>query len=254
MFNETDNLRVPQYSYLARYYDRIMNHVDYKQWASYLKPLFSYSDLKVKYIADISCGTGKLLPNLISENWKIYGSDLSSSMLKRAKSKTRTSGFFYFCSDASAAGIKDNKFDVVLMLYDSINYFVEDEELTKLFEEVFRILKKGGLFIFDVVTPDICIQNFSDYHEKNSWSNSGYERHSWYEKKSGIQYNEFTIYEGNDTYTELHAQKIRAIAEWKKILIPGSFEIIAVYDNFTYREADDRSERVHFLCKKKTDQ
>jgi len=45
------------YDFLAEMYDDIMEHVNYVQWASYIKTLLS-SERKLQRFVDLSCGTG----------------------------------------------------------------------------------------------------------------------------------------------------------------------------------------------------
>ena len=46
----------------------------------------------------------------------------------------------------------DERFDLVTCWYDSLNYLLEHEELVRTFINVARVLKPGGLFIFDMNT------------------------------------------------------------------------------------------------------
>jgi len=44
------------------------------------------------------------------------------------------------------------RFDLVTCWFDSLNYLLEEEDLERTFDGVYRALKKGGFFIFDVNT------------------------------------------------------------------------------------------------------
>ena len=64
-----------------------------------------------------------------------------------------------------------------------------------------------------------------------------------------MQYNEFEINAGGKVYHELHRQKIRKNSEWIEIIRKNNFELIEAFNNFTFIEATEFSERIHFVCR-----
>jgi SAM-dependent methyltransferase len=238
------------YSVVATIYDRMMSHVNYKQWAGYTRNLFSYYPAPVESIYDISCGTGRLLPYLKSKKIRVFGSDLSIPMLRIVKNNSNGRKIPVFCSDARQLATKPCRFDVVLMLYDSMNYIIEENEVVRLLGNVAECLRDNGLFLFDVVTIKGCRDHFDKYYESDSFDNVTYVRRSWFARKENIQYNKFIISREGKTFTELHCQKIRSEKEWVELISNSPFEIINFYDNFSYRPAHKNSERIHILCKK----
>ena len=75
------------YDKLSLIYDRLMDHVDYKFWSSYIRSFFRYADIKVKNVLDISCGTGNLLTYLVKTKYNFTGCDVSKDMLREATRK-----------------------------------------------------------------------------------------------------------------------------------------------------------------------
>ncbi|MBN1407940.1 MAG: class I SAM-dependent methyltransferase [Calditrichaceae bacterium] len=240
------------YSQLALYYDRVMNHVDYKKWAKFIKIILSHYYQTPKNIVELACGTGAIFKYLKSDKWTLYGGDRSHSMLRIAYEKKRKEPCHFFCADYRNAPIKKEIFDVALILYDSVNYIIDETEITWLFEEVNNLLKNGGLFIFDVVSPYICKTAFKDYTEREFWGKSGYIRKSWFVEDESVQYNEFEIYVDSQIYKELHQQKIRNMEEWERLINVSPLKLLAAYHNFSLRKAKNKSERIHFVCRKLT--
>ena len=238
------------YSRLALYYDQVMNHVDYKKWAKFIKTILSHYYNKPKTIAELACGTGAIFDYLKSNNWTLFGGDKCQSMLLVGKEKRANHLSHFFCADFRDIPLKKEYFDVALILYDSANYLMEDEDVTRMFGEVHQILKKDGLFIFDVVTPYICNTAFRDYTEQEFWGKSGYARKSWYHKEKSIQYNEFEIHVDGQIFKELHQQKIRFMEEWIQFIESSPLKFMAAYHNFSLRKARNKSERIHFVCRK----
>ena len=48
------------YGELARYYDGLTRDVDYTQWVAWYQKWFQRSEVPVKIVLDLACGTGTL--------------------------------------------------------------------------------------------------------------------------------------------------------------------------------------------------
>ena len=237
------------YSKLAVIYDKVMSHVNYKMWAEYINNLLQYSDIKIVRTLDISCGTGKHLKFLKHKKKEITGADLSYPMLRAAKNNIQNK-LKLVTNDARYCAFKSNSFDTVIMLYDSVNYMLREEDINRLFSEVHRILRAGGLFIFDFVTEQGLKACYDGYYESNSWDGLAYERHSWFNKKNRTQHNDFLFLFNGYSYKESHIQKINSRTEWKKWLKKSKMQLSCEFSNFSLLPADKYSERIHFVCKK----
>jgi len=238
------------YSKIAPFYDKMMDHIDYPRWARYIKSLITYYDAKVNTVVDLSCGTGSILPDLQDKNKKIKAGDISFSMLHQLKMKNTVPDVPLFCADFFNLPFKERQFDLVLVLYDSINYTLDDKRLQHFFEHAVAILKTKGLFIFDAVTPYICYDAFRDYHESHIIDGFGYERNGWFIEEENMQYNEFIVHEKGKAFYEMHKQKIRPVIEWREWIHQSPFSLLGALADFSFREAHKKSERVHFICRK----
>ena len=239
------------YDYLALVYDQLMNHVNYRQWARYINALIAMHGKKVSLIGDFSCGTGSLLPFLRQRRRYMIGSDRSPGMLLQAKRKTASLPVALLAADFQYAPFKSGTFDVILILYDSINYILQDEDISTVMNGLARVLKKNGLLIFDAIMPNVCRNVFNDFQESQFFGNDrGYERKAWYEEDKHLQYNEFRIYNNHHVYSETHIQKIREVWEWRREIEGSSLEIEAIYSDFTFRPVRKKTERAHFVCKR----
>jgi ubiquinone/menaquinone biosynthesis C-methylase UbiE len=238
------------YSQLARIYDKVMSHVNYKMWTSYVKNLFQFADHPVKSLVDLSCGTGKHLTFFAKSKIALAGSDKSLAMLQTAKRKPALKSLPLFTGDVSHIALKSELFDAAIMLYDSINYILQDDQMEKMFDEVSRILKPGGLFIFDVVTEQGLKHCFEDHYESNSWNGLAYQRRSWFDAVKRIQHNEFLFLYNGESHKEEHIQLIRERDEWIRLVEKSRMKLIQEFSNFTFLPADRKSERIHYICKK----
>ncbi len=238
------------YDFLAEMYDEVMEHVNYKQWANYIEKLLS-TEHPPQSVIDLSCGTGSLLKNLDLKNTAFTGCDLSVSMLRQAAAKNIAGIRGFCCSDFTALPFREASFNIAVALYDSVNYLLDEAQVCLFLLEANRILKPGGLLIFDAVTPYICNTAFKDFQETQYFDETtGYDRRSWYDAAEQIQYNEFTMHLEDKTCEELHVQKIRKIKEWTRLVKSSPLKLEAVYADYTQRPARRKSERAHFICRK----
>jgi len=247
------NRKAPPYSMLATIYDEVMAHVDYEKWTNYIVSLFEKYDKKPQSILELSCGTGNVLLSLTSKKYNIFGLDLSFEMVRIAYEKaiTRNININYFQADMTCFSLK-RPVDVVICLYDSINYLDDFSKWQQLFDNVYDALVEQGLFIFDICTEKNSMKYFSNYTETGSGSSFEYLRESSYDRKQKIHQNQFTIkFDGDDNrYIESHQQRIYTINEIQNFISQSHFQCLDAFNGFSFRKADEEALRVHFVLEK----
>ena len=239
------------YSRIAPYYDHMMNHVDYAMWSRYIDFILDYYAVKARRIIDLSCGTGSFMLRFPLKGRIVLSGDLSMVMLKEAVRKGLQRKLPLFCADVRQLPFADGVADVILFLYDSINYLIENDAVISLLQQTYRVLRSGGVFIFDVVTPYICRKEFMDYFESHVQNGEGYERRGWFNEEEQIQYNEFIVHHKGRKYLETHRQKIRSLREWDDLIGRTPFRVSGRLNEFTFRSPNRRSGRVHYVCEKR---
>ncbi|MDX9755124.1 MAG: class I SAM-dependent methyltransferase, partial [bacterium] len=142
------------YNAFADIYDEVMRDVDYASWARHIINLADRFEIQVDKILELACGTGSLAIHLAQLDFAITGIDRSEAMLHHAKEKSRQEGVsipFHAASMQSFSSVSlDQDFDLILCLYDSLNYLLNEEDIHATFQEVTTHLRPGGAFIFDV--------------------------------------------------------------------------------------------------------
>jgi|WetSurMetagenome_2_1015567.scaffolds.fasta_scaffold103507_3 SAM-dependent methyltransferase len=252
---------IHNYSALAPLYDKIMAHVEYDEWVAYIKKIFSsYASTDTPFVFEIGGGTGLLGGKLVREGFRYQGSDLSTTMCSQARAR----GLPFFAADVRFLPVKKTEcFDAVIFLYDGINYLQSLDEYLQAFTGVHALLKPQGLFLFDVTTTANSLKNFSDFVDAGDFDEHFYFRRSYYRRHESMQYNDFTIFTkrtmesspSNATWlyqkgAEHHAQKVLPISTIKEAVPRSLFDIIGMWDNFSFQRYSAQSERVHFLLKK----
>ena len=144
------------YEYLAQCYDQFTEDVDYSRWADYVEKHFARSKLPIRTVLDLACGTGSLTRLLAQRGYEMIGADLSEEMLAQAAEKCRGVGDPepIFLHQAMEELDLYGTIDACVCCLDSVNYVTRSGKLARAFQRVHTFLMPGGLFLFDINTPD----------------------------------------------------------------------------------------------------
>ncbi len=98
-----------------------------------------------KKIIEIGCGTGYWLSNIDTKNI-LFGLDLSTGMLKKAKCNEKLN---LFCGDANKLPLKNEKFDIVFSI-NAMHHFPNPKEFVL---SSINLVKSGGKFCIFATNP-----------------------------------------------------------------------------------------------------
>lgn len=115
-------------------------YVDSVQKSTILELL---GNCKGKHILEIGSGTGRFTRELAKRGAHVVCVDLSSKMHKQSRQLLPGNCVEYFVMSGSHLGFADDTFDVCL----TVNMMSHIKNDSKIFTEVNRILKKGGIFV-----------------------------------------------------------------------------------------------------------
>ncbi len=251
--SKSERLETKPYTKLALIYDEVMHHVNYRRWASYILEIINKFNHSATLLLDISCGTGTFLTSLKTKSFDLFGFDFSFEMVHVAKNKAEKFNkmIHLFQGDMTAFCFK-REFDIIVCLYDSINYLLDFDTWQFVFKCAEQNLKSGGLFIFDICTERNSVEYFMNYKEKSQGSSYSYVRESTYNKRKKLHYNRFMIEFKKEPikYIEIHKQKIFKIDEVLSFIKETNLELIGKFDGFSFNSANERSLRVHFVLRK----
>lgn len=242
------------YDVLSTYYDSIMSHVNYNEWSNLIDKIIKryYPKESRPEILELGGGTGTL-GKILKKKYNYLGSDICFSMAKIALDKKLP----FLCFDAKNIPLK-KKFDIIIFLYDGINYFQSLNDYRNVFSTISSSLKNNGLFLFDITTEANSFRYFYDFLDYQQIENTSVIRQSYYDPKKTVQHNDFTFfYPDENTHSlyrkvnENHLQKVFKADQIEKV-IPGElFETLGIWDGYTMNKFNKYSERIHFLLKKK---
>lgn len=152
------------YQHLAQAYDRLMEDAPYDQWLEFALSAWHGSGETVHRVVDLACGTGSISVLLGENGFQVTGVDLSEEMLAVTDQKAKEKGIrLNLLHQDMRELILPYQADSVVCFCDSINYLREPEDVRSTFEKVYRSLRPGGLFLFDIHSPHKMEHIFSDH-------------------------------------------------------------------------------------------
>lgn len=104
-------------------------------------------------VLDLCCGSGRLSVHFLEEGYRVVGLDLSEPMLRLARENVERSGRSERATfvHADAADFElDDRFGLVVSVFDSLNHLPDEDSLERCFRCVREVCK--GMFVFDLNT------------------------------------------------------------------------------------------------------
>ena len=143
------------YEALAASYDRLTNDVDYEATVEFYMEILRREGLKPRTVVDLACGTGSVTKILAERGYSVVGVDMSEEMLTEADMKT------YDLENRpvfSCQKLQDLRLpraaDMAVCALDSLDYILDPADCEAAIQRTYKILNPGGIFIFDVNTPE----------------------------------------------------------------------------------------------------
>ena len=242
-------IHVAPYSILAAGYDVVMEHVAYGEWAEYVHNIIHANRPGAHLILELGCGTGSLALELQQMGSYLYlGSDKSSQMIQVARRKVEKANIAIRFEVADFTNFRiDTPVDVVLLLYDGLNYLLEKSQIVSLMRCVYQALKPGGLFIVDQSTPINSKNNEAFFEDVGKVEDFEFVRYSIYDDQTQLHTTTLDLTVGKLRFQEQHIQRAYDLNEIRQIFRDTGYEEMAAYDGFSLHTATEASERVHWV-------
>ena len=239
------------YSIIARGYDLIMEHVDYAQWAEFTDLLLCEFHPNPVSVRELGCGTGSFALQLQPLGQYDYtATDKCPGMITVAREKARLQNVpIRFGIEDFSDYTVEAPHDVVILLYDGLNYLLDEAQVLSLCRSASRALKPAGIFFFDQSTPANSINNEDFFCDEGEMDGFSYVRGSKYDRASRLHTTTFEITLDGRRYTERHTQRAYTMAEIETLLEQAGFRAVVAFDGFTSNPATDRSERIHWIVR-----
>lgn len=241
------------YNRFSDYYDALTFDIDYEKYANNIFNILKSKQIEKANILEIGCGTGNLTYQLASKAYQITAFDNSVEMLNIAFPKLIDfDNVNLIMADMYKFSYKDYQFDAIITLLDVVNYILEEDELKKLFKDIYSGLKEGGCFIFDLNSKDkllnVLANNTYVYERDNIF-------YTWENTQEGdlIEFNlNFFIEEDGkyERFQEIQVERYYPIESIVSILEEVGFKAITYIDEDTASEYTEKTQRILFQATK----
>ena len=244
------------YSYFAEYYDVFMENAEYEKRAEYFLELFKKHRHDTGLTLDLACGTGTLTLKLCEKGVDIFGCDMSADMLSVAQQKAdELDKSIIFIRQKMQKLELPGKIDTCICTLDSINHLPSADDVQKTFDRVSKYLNNDGMFVFDMNTvykhKYILGDNCYIYDMDKvfcAWQNDYYEE----DNEVVIRLNFFErvgkLYKRN---TEQFSERAYSDDKIKQMAENAGFCIEAVYDDMSFEELKENSQRAVYVLRKR---
>ena len=143
------------YGALASSYDRLTSDVDYQEFVDFAHEILKKEGVAPRTVADLACGTGSATRILAQTGYAVTAVDLSEEMLTEAMDKCADlENLPTFVHQDLAQLRLPRAVDLAVCFLDSLDYILDPADCEKAIRGAYRALNPGGVFIFDVNTPE----------------------------------------------------------------------------------------------------
>ena len=143
------------YHNLAVSYDRLTSDVDYEKIVEFYHEILQQEGVAPRTAIDLACGTGSVALVMAQRGYEVIGVDMSEEMLtvaaQRAAELPRMP--LFSCQKLQQLRLPRGV-DMAVCALDGLDYILEPADCQEAIRRVYRALNPGGIFIFDVNTPE----------------------------------------------------------------------------------------------------
>lgn len=143
------------YHNLAASYDRLTNDVDYGAIVAFYHQILAREKVSPRTAVDLACGTGSVALLLAEKGYGVIGVDMSEEMLTVAfqRAMEQETQPVFVCQKLQQLHLP-RAVDMAVCALDGLDYILDPADCQKAIQRVYKALNPGGIFIFDVNTPE----------------------------------------------------------------------------------------------------
>ena len=143
------------YHALADSYDRLTNDVDYDKIVGFYRQILNKEGVEPRSAVDLACGTGSVAILLAEAGLQVTAVDISPEMLTVASDKCADmeNRPVFVCQSLQEMRLPKGV-DLAVCALDGLDYILDPSDCQEAIRRVYRALNPGGVFIFDVNTPE----------------------------------------------------------------------------------------------------
>lgn len=258
------------YQDFAEVYDKFMDNTPYEQWAERLDSLIAkygvsrperdaegILDSERNLVVDLGCGTGTLTELMYRKGYDMIGVDLSEAMLNLAMAKKEESGseILYLQQDMRQLELYSTV-GTVFSLCDSLNYILEEDELSEVFSLVNNYLFHGGLFVFDFNTVHKYRDIIGESTIAETREDCSFIWENFYDPEEEINEYDLTVFVREEgeyfrRFTETHLQRGYTPEQMTRLVEEAGMAVVEIRDADTGKEVTEESQRVYVVARER---
>lgn len=244
------------YEALASSYDGLMCDAAYRKRANYLDRLLRKGKHPVHTVLDLACGTGTISCLLAQQGYEVIATDGSEEMLTQAMQKA--GGMEHpplFLLQTMPRLRLLEPVDAAVSTLDSLNYLTRTKDLRETFQRVYRWLKPGGSFLFDVNSPYKLRRMDGQMYMDETEESFCVWRTFFSEKQQTCTYQVdlFQLREDGETWDrsfEEHRERAWSEEELRRFLTDAGFQNIVITGDMTAKAPASDEDRWNVRCVK----
>lgn len=239
------------FTVVAPYYDELMAAVPYRSWVDYVEAILRRLNCRPREVLDLCCGTGQVGSEMLRRGYDVIGADIAEGMVRRCYD--RNPRLPAVVMDATDLGLRRDGLDLVVALYDSLNYIIDPAGLQRCFEGVAHALRPGGLMIFDLNTARALRIGLFTQNNVNSTEPLEYRwKSNWDEERKLCRVEMKFRWRGAGEkveFSEMHYERAYEQDEVRGMLASAGMETLHVFDAYTFHEPGVFSNRVYYVAR-----
>ena len=244
--NLSSNLNVnPEfapYRTFAKVYDTAMAHVPYLRWASFIdSTLLNHRIERNELLLEMGCGTGILAKHLHTLYPSLITSYISFEMLQAAGNKNLP---FNLQANMCALPFIDQAFSAALATHDVLNYLPDSTSLQNHFHETARVMRKGGIYIFDVTSEMNVVEFYDGQTITEEYETMTLTWENFYDKRKKEIISTLSFMPKDETKTvsnrnqiEIHRQNVFSPAILRKSIKSAGFKILGQFADYSRKKS-----------------
>lgn len=181
------------FSEIAAVYDRFNDLSVYEYWLDFT---LSSSNKEPEQVLDLACGTGWFTQLLSPFVGQIIGVDIDNGMLEMAQEELKgIDNVKLQQGDMLALDFQEEQFDLITCYLDSLCFLANGNDVQQALKEMYRVLKPGGILLFDVLTPHMVTVGFDEFSYHDCDETAALLWHSETDSKSTSVTHYLTVFE-----------------------------------------------------------
>ena len=233
-------------------YDKLSFDLDYKGYANNILELVENYNIKKENMLELAAGSGMLTNYFFDEFKNIDALDISPDMLNVFAKKYDNDNInliYYDMVEFENPG----KYDLIVILLDSINYVTDPKELKKLFANCYKNLKEDGLLVFDINSEYKMTEIFGSNCYVYEYEDIFYTWDNFYEDDLVDMHLNFFVENEDGSYKRIYEyqqERVYKTSEVKNMVEQAGFKDIKTYDEDDFGDVRDDSQRILFSAVK----